>query len=69
MTSDAGVERLAMSWCGAWSPETKYTPGDVVSFDGLAYVAEREVAETKPDPWCEDDCRWAPLAGRPKRGP
>jgi hypothetical protein len=46
----------------------KYAPGEVVSFEGAAYIAERDVAETQPDPWCEEDCRWAPLAGRPKRG-
>jgi hypothetical protein len=65
---DPRSEPLAMSWRGAWSADLKYAPGEVVSFDGAAYIAERDVAETQPDPWCEDECRWAPLAGRPRRG-
>jgi hypothetical protein len=65
---DSASEPVALMWRGAWDAEAKYAPGQVVSFKGAAYVAEQENGGSEPDPWCEDDCRWASM-GNAAEGP
>jgi hypothetical protein len=62
-------EPVPLSWRGAWSESAKYQPGEVVSLEGVTFVAQSDVAETQPDPWCEDDCMWAALSPRATEGP
>jgi hypothetical protein len=64
---DSASEPIALMWRGAWDAEAKYAPGQVVSFKGAAYVAEQENGGSEPDPWCEDECRWASM-GRSAEG-
>jgi hypothetical protein len=58
---DSASEPVALMWRGAWDAEVKYAPGQVVSFKGASYVAEQVNGGSEPDPWCEDDCRWASM--------
>ncbi len=55
-------EPIALAWRGEWSPDAKYAPGQVVAYDGSAYVAETET-DLSPDPTqCEKECPWVSLA-------
>lgn len=65
----AADEPVALMWRGAWDAEAKYAPGQVVSFNRAAYVAEQVNAGSEPNPWCEDDCRWALMSAEGPQGP
>ena len=54
-----GSEAVALSWRGDWSEEAEYVRGNVVSVEGVSYVAEGEKL-AKPELGCSE-CGWAEL--------
>lgn len=65
---DSSSKPVALMWRGPWDSKAEYLPGQVVSLKGASYVAEQESQGSAPDPWCEDDCRWARM-GEGTQGP
>ena len=58
-------EPVAMSWRGEWAKDGEYRGGEVVSYEGAAYVAEGENTAREPDPAaCGADCPWALMAAQ-----
>lgn len=55
-----GNEAVALSWRSEWSDAAEYVRGNVVSHEGVSYVAEGEKLG-KPDAECAE-CGWALLA-------
>jgi hypothetical protein len=55
-----GSEAVALSWRGDWNADVQYVRGNVVSYEGVSYVAEGEKVG-KPDAECAE-CGWALLA-------
>jgi hypothetical protein len=55
-----GSEALALSWRGDWTEAADYVQGNVVSLEGVSYVAEGEKLG-KPEVGCVE-CGWTELA-------
>jgi hypothetical protein len=63
-------EPLPLAWRGGWSAEQRYAAGEVVSYQGLAYVAERETDSNPPAPAeCGQDCAWTAMGGKVDQDP
>lgn len=58
-----------LSWRGAWDAEATYAPGQVVSYRGASYVAERDNSGTQPGVCDARDCAWAVMALSGAQGP
>ena len=55
-------EPVPLSWRGEWAKDFDYTGGEVVAYQGAAYVAEMQNSAREPDPsGCGQDCPWSAL--------
>jgi hypothetical protein len=61
-----GSEAVALSWRGDWNEAAEYVRGNVVSVEGVSYVAEGEKL-AKPEMGCAE-CGWAELVSADQAG-
>lgn len=54
-------EAEALSWRGDWTAEAEYQPGEVVTHEGVTFVAVSTTAQA-PAAKCEVDCAWNVMA-------
>ena len=55
-------EPVPLSWRGEWAKDSDYAGGEVVSYQGVSYVAETANSAREPDPsGCGADCPWSVL--------
>jgi hypothetical protein len=55
-------EPVPLSWRGEWAKDFDYAGGEVVSYQGAAYVAETQNSAREPEPsGCGADCPWSAL--------
>jgi hypothetical protein len=67
---EALKEPVPLAWRGSWSADLRYAAGEVVSYRGVAYVAEREAGGEIPDPAaCGGDCPWTAMGSKGEQGP
>jgi hypothetical protein len=63
------TDPVALMWRGSWTAEAKFSPGQVVSHNGSAYVAQQVNVGTSPA--CadtSDNCPWVLMANRGPAG-
>ncbi len=65
----ATIDPVPLSWRGAWTAEARLAPGEVVSYEGSAYVAQEDTSGVAPRCAGQPDCPWALVAARGPQGP
>jgi hypothetical protein len=65
----ATIDPVPLSWRGAWTAEARLAPGEVVSYEGSAYVAQEDTSGVEPRCVGKSGCPWALVAARGPQGP